>query len=147
MSTLRHIGFAIKKNELWYAIIDGTNKNNCQIVYCGKHNFQADQDFADLMQCFYGLFNEILTDHKPDTVAYKVHLESTLSQVPYMHCSLGILGYLCKNLNISASPRSSSWITAGKKKKQQECIDRFPDEKLKTEKLAAVLLAWFQFCE
>ena len=144
---MKHIGFVVKKNELWYAVLDGTNKADSKIEHCGKHNFQATQDITDLMLCFYNLFVEIIIQYTPDTVAYKVHLDSKLDKISYMHCSLGVLAYVCKLHNVSATPRSGTWITAGKKKKLQQCIEKFPESDLKAEKLAATLIAWFQFEE
>ena len=144
---LRHVGIAIKKNELWYSVISGTTKADCVIEDCGKLNFQADQDFPGLMLCFHSLFNEVISFHNPDTVAIKTHLDSKLGQIPYMHCSIGVLGYLCKTENIQLTLRSSAWITGGKKAKMIQCENRFPSENLKFEKLAATLVAWFQFQE
>ena len=142
---MRHIGFAIRKNELWYSVLVGDNKSACVIKYCDKHIYRADQSFPDLMLYFYNLFYEVLNEHNPDTVAYKIHLDSKLDQIPYMHCSLGVLGYLCKQRNIEAIARSGSWITAGKGKKIQQCLTVFSDADLKNEKLHATLIAWYQF--
>lgn len=144
---MKHVGIVIKKNELWFTVISGEDRGNCSIEYSGKHNYQADQDITDLMACFHGLFNEIISTYDPDSIGIKLHLESTMIQIPYMHCSLGILAYLCDEKRLPITLRTGAWITAGKKKKLEQCIARFPDENLKTEKLAATLIAWHQFEE
>lgn len=144
---MRCLGFAIKKGEIWYAVLDGDKKTNSQIIFTGKHLFRAESCDTDLMMDFYNLFDEILTQYCPDKIAYKLHLESNLKQIPYMHYSLGVLNYLCKLKMKPTASRSGKWITAAKNKKINECIQYFNTENLKNDKLAAVLVAWHEFEE
>lgn len=142
---MRCIGFAIKKGELWYVVLDGIRKSDCKIVKTGKQIFRAESVEVDLMSDFYNLFDIILTKFNPDKVAYKVHLNSDLKQIPYMHYPLGVLNYLCKLKGKPATGRSGSWITAGKNKKGENCKSYFENQSLKNEELAAILIAWHEF--
>ena len=142
---MRAVGFAIKKGELWFSVIDGTTKQDATIVATGKHLFQTNCTGEDLSLNFYNMFSEIISQYNPSSIACKVHLNSSLEQIPYMHCPLGLLMYICKIKNVPVTMRSGSWITAGKKKKIQLCQEHFSDEKLSAEKLTAVLVAWYQF--
>lgn len=141
---MRSLGIAIKKGELWYAIIDGESKNSSSIFISGKQLFRAESNETDLMMDFFNLFEELLTKYNPDRVAYKIHLNSELKQIPYMHFSLGILNYSCKLKNIPTTSRSTSWISASKNKKTNECKAYFNNDKLKNEELAAILVAWYE---
>lgn len=141
------IGFAIKKSELWYAVLDGEKRTDCQIVFIGKQLFRPESNETDLMLDFYNLFDEILTKYHPEKIAYKVHLNSDLQQIPYMHYPLGVLNYLCKVKGKTTTSRSGSWITASKNKKLDECRTYFNKPNLKNEQLAAVLVAWYEFEE
>lgn len=142
---MRSIGLAIKKNELWLAVLDGSSRQDASIFALKKELFNADSNIQELMLHFFNLFTEIITKYKPDSVAYKAHLDSKLNQIHYMQFPLGLLNYICKINNIQTTLRSGSWISAGKKTKQIECTNFFNDHDLKAEKLAAVLVAWHQF--
>ena len=144
MIILKSLGFAIKKNELWYTGIEGTEIDNAKIVAQGKHNFQSASETAQLMQSFYNLFNEIISEINPDTVSCKLSLGPDLKQIPYMHFSIGVLAYLCNQKNIPFVTRSSAWIVAGKRKKELLCISKFPNYKLTNEKLHSTVVALFQ---
>lgn len=144
---MKSLGFAIKKNELWYTLIEGTDIDHSKIVIQKKHNFQSSSEDTQLMQCFYNLFNEIITELKPDTVACKLSLNSNLKQIPYMHFSLGVLAYLCNQKNMTFTTRSNTWIVAGKRKRELLCTSKFPDYNLSNEKLHSTLVALFQLGE
>lgn len=142
---MRAIGFAIKKNELWFSVLDGTCKNDAAILCIERQFFNADLDPQELMVYFHNLFTEILEKYSPNSVAYKAHLDSNLAQIPYMLFPLGILNYVCKIKNIPTTLRSGTWISAGKKAKQIECVSYFLSHELKYEKLYATIVAWHQF--
>ncbi len=139
------IGFAIKKNELWYSVLEGNNKLDAHIIACEKHIFQSSSATTDLMLTFKNLFNEILGQYSPQKVACKLHLNSSIKQIPYMNYSIGILALICKERGISFQQRSNTWITASKRKKETECLLHFNDDELKNEKLHATIIAWYEF--
>ncbi|MEG2410142.1 MAG: hypothetical protein RSA96_04305 [Erysipelotrichaceae bacterium] len=142
---MKALGIAIKKNEICFAILDGSLKSDAVITLVEKHSFRAGQPLSDLMMCFYNLFTEVIDKNCPDKIACKVHLDSKKDQIPYMHYPIGVLAYICKLKNIALQERTGAWITGGKKKKMIECMDKFKEADLKTEKLAAVLIAWFEY--
>jgi hypothetical protein len=144
---IRSIGFAIKKHELWYSILDGDSQQDAFIIKTGKQIFNSNLDIPSLMLDFYNLFNEIITQYKPNMIACKVHLNSTLDQITYMHLPIGVLCYMCKLNGICITLRSGLWITAGKNKKIINCRNHFNNQNLKNEELASVLISWYQFKE
>ncbi|MEG0546327.1 MAG: hypothetical protein RR552_03970 [Oscillospiraceae bacterium] len=142
---MKSLGIAIKKNEIWFAILEGGSKSNAVIISIVKHSFRAGQPLPELMLYFYNLFAEIIEENNPDKIACKVHLGSKKDQIPYMHYPIGVLAYICKLKNIPLEERTGAWIVGGKKKKINQCMDKFADADLKAEKLAAVLVAWFEY--
>lgn len=138
---MKVLGIAIKKGELWFSVLDGTTKDNVNIVLIDKRNFQAEQDFTELMLCFHNLFSELITEHTPASIGVKLSLDVNMNQIPYLHCSLGILAYICRKANINLTTRSTSWINGGKGKKLIECEQLFSNHNLKNEKLHATIVA------
>ncbi len=139
------LGLAIKKGELWFAVLKGDNQSDTVIVTTGKHLFRASSTPDELMMDFYNLFDEIISKYSLEKIAYKIHLNSSLQQIPYMQYSFGILNYICKIKNIPVIGKSSSWISAAKGKKIIECKNHFGEQKLKDEELAAVIVSWYDF--
>ena len=139
------LGIAIKKNELWYSVVDGSNMEDAVLLESGKEGFQIDTPTGILMRDFYNLFTELITKYHPSNVVYKLSLDAKLKQIPYMHFSLGVLSFLCNKNNIAINERSSQWISAGKRAKIKKCSEYFSDKKFRTtEELQATLIAWFE---
>ena len=142
---MRCLGIAIKKNEIWYSVLDGSEKNTAFIFETGKENYRADS--LTLMMDFYNMFLELITKYKPERVVYKLSLEITMQQVPYLHYSLGILNLVCLQHGIFIRERSIRWITASKKAKILEFERYFANENYKNEKMEASLIAWYELEE
>lgn len=138
---MKVLGIAIKKNELWFSVLEGETKDDATITLLDKRIFQAEQDLAELMLCFHNLFSELITEHAPVSIGVKLSLDVDMNQIPYLHCSVGILAYICRKLNIKLTIRSTRWITGGKRKKLIECEQLFSDYNLKNEKLHATTIA------
>ena len=136
------LGIAIKKNEIWYSLVRGTNMDDAIILNSGKQSFQSDDDIKSLMLKFSNIFTELITKFSPDCIAYKLSLNTTMPQIPYMNFSLGVLNLLCKQKDIPINQRSNSWITAGNKSKITKCEGHFFDTKFKrNEEMQATLIA------
>ena len=99
------------------------------------------------MMDFYNMFLELITKYKPERVVYKLSLEITMQQVPYLHYSLGILNLVCLQHGIFIRERSIRWITASKKAKILEFERYFANENYKNEKMEASLIAWYELEE
>lgn len=138
------IGISIKKNEIFYAALDGQNRTDCIVVDVGKITFRSEIDETELMFDFYNLFNELFSFYKPDRVAYKLYLNPDIHQIPYMHFSLGVLNFLCKQKGIPTTLRSGSWITSGKGKKTIDCEACF-GQSYKKDELTSILVAWHEY--
>ena len=139
------MGIAIKKNEIWFSVVDGTSMGNSVILDSGKQLFQADESTPSLMMKFSNIFTELITKYTPDSIAYKLSLNIDMKQVRYMHYSLGILNWICKNNGLTVKERSSNWITAGKRAKINDCLQYFSDTKFRSnEEMQATLIAWFE---
>lgn len=139
------LGIAIKKGELWFSVLDGTKKDDATIVLIDKRNFQAEQEITELMVCFHNLFLELITAYEPSSIAIKMSLDTDMNQIPYLHCSLGILAYICGLKKIDLTMRSTKWITAAKKKKLIECEQKYLENNLKNEKLHATIVSLYEF--
>lgn len=144
---MKSLGFAIKKNEIWYTLIEGEKIDDANIIVVKKHNFQSETNVSQLMQSFYNLFYEIITELQPDTVVCKLSLNADLKQIPYMHFSIGVLAYLCNQKNIPFLTRSTSWISAGKRKRELFCCSKFSQQNLTNEKLHSTVIALYQLGE
>lgn len=139
------LGIAIKKNEIWYSVINGSSMEDSVLSETGKQSFQTDNTTGVLMMNFSNIFTELITKYHPDIIVYKLSLNVDMKQIPYMHFSLGVLNLLCAQNNISINERSSQWITAGKKAKIIKCENHFSDKSFKNgEEMQATLIAWFE---
>lgn len=139
---MRCLGIAIRKNEICYSVVDGDKMDTAQITEIGKQNYRSES--STLMMDFSNIFIELITKYNPDRVAYKLYLEATMQQIPYMHYSLGILNLVCLQRDVKVNERSNRWITAGKKAKIKRFENYFSTHKYKEDEIAASLIAWFE---
>lgn len=142
---MRCLGIAIKKNEIWYSVVDGDEMDNATIFETGKQNYRAESQ--SLMMDFCNIFVELITKYRPDRVVYKLFLDANMQQIPYMHYSLGVLNLVCLQHGVDITERSSRWITAGKKAKILKFEKYFSQRKFNNEEMAATLVAWFELEE
>lgn len=138
---MKSLGIAIKKGEVWFSFVEGTDRTVAIIRDAGKQLYRPDS--SSLMLDFYNIFDELITKYTPDVISYKLSLEINIQQIPYMHYSLGVLSLLCLQKGISVIERSNRWITASKKTKIRLFEQNFPGYNYKDEKLAASVIAWF----
>ena len=120
---MRCLGIAIKKNEICYSVVDGDKMDTALIYEIGKQNYRSES--PSLMMDFSNIFIELVTKYRPDRVAYKLYLDTTMQQ------------------RVEVSERSSKWITAGKKAKIERFEKFFSPQKFKNEEMAATLVAWY----
>lgn len=111
---MKVLGIAIKKNEIWYSVVSGTEMNNAVVVDTGKHVFRAESSVQTLMMDFSNIYAELILKFKPERIAYKLFLEAVMNQIPYMHYSLGVLNLVSKQNGIETTERTNKWITAEK---------------------------------
>ena len=142
---MRCLGIAIKKNEIWYAVVEGTSMDLAEVIDTGKHIYRSED--PKLIMEFNNIFVELITKYHPDRVVYKLSLDVTMQQIPYMHYSLGVLNLICLQRGIFIRERSSRWITANKKAKINSFVSNFNDKNFKNEELAASLMAWYEMEE
>lgn len=142
---MKSLGVAIKKGEIWYSFIEGTDREVAIISETGKQNYRPESN--TLMMDFNNIFTELITKFTPDVVSYKLSLDITMKQIPYMHYSLGVLNLLCLQKGVAIKERSSRWIIANKKSKIQLFEQHFPDCGYKNEELASSVMAWFALGE
>lgn len=142
---MKCLGIAIKKNEIWYSLVEGADKKSSIILNSGKQNFQSSDSAKELMVKFLNIFTELITRYEPDIISYKLSLNVDMSQIPYMHFSLGVLNLLCMQEKLPVIERSNKWITAKNKEKIIQCQTHFSDKKFKTlEEKQATLIAWWE---
>lgn len=137
---MRCLGIVIKKGEVWFAVLEGEQKDTAVILETGKQNFRPES--STLMMDFSNIFIELLTKYRPELVSYKLSLDLKIQQIPYMHYSLGVLNLICLQRGVCVIEHSSLWITAKKQSKIIEFQQFFPETKFRNEELAASVLAW-----
>lgn len=142
---MKSLGIAIKKSEIWYSFIEGTDRKNAIISDLGKQNYRPESN--TLMMDFNNIFTELITKFTPDVVSYKLSLDINMKQIPYMHYSIGVLILLCLQKGVAIKECSSRWITANKKSKIQLFEQHFPYCNYKNEALASSVIAWFALGE
>lgn len=138
---MRCLGIVIRKNSVYYSVVDGEKMDSAQIIDCGKQCYRSES--SSLMTDFYNMFLEILTKYRPDKVVFELHLDANLQQIHYMHYPLGILKYVCSIKNIAVEERSNKWITAGKKSKIERFVNYFSSNKYLKDEMYASLIAWY----
>ena len=141
---MKCLGIAIKKNELWYSVVEGTEMNNASVSDSGKHNYRSEIQTHLLMVDFNNIFTELIVKYKPDRIVYKLSLDTDIRQIPYMHYSLGVLNLVCHQNGIQVIERSIRWITANQKSKIATYDKYFDWLKYKNEQRDATLIAWFE---
>lgn len=142
---MRCLGIAIKKNEIYYAVVEGESMETAFIYDIGKQNYRFNS--PELMLDFQNIFVELLTKYAPQRVAYKLYLDSHLDQISYMLYSLGILELTCSQRGIKTRARSNRWITASKKIKIKRLGEYFCNQKFNSDEAAATLVAWYEVGE
>lgn len=141
---MKNLGISIKKNEIWYSLVEGTKMEDAKIIETGKQIFRSDSLVQTLMQDFSNITTELIARYNPNKIVYKLHLESNLKQIHYMHYSLGVLNLICHQKGIETIEHSNKWITAGKRVKINKFDSYFDSNKFKKEEMEASLLAWFE---
>lgn len=144
---MKVLGIAIKKNEVWFSVVSGSEMKNAEIIETGKQIFRADTLAQSLMMEFSNLFDELIAKYRPDRISYKLYLNAKMNQIPYMHYSLGILNLISHQKGIKATERTGNWITAAKGTKIDKFNKYFNGHNYKNEQLAASLIAWFELGE
>lgn len=139
---MKRLGLTIKKGELWYSVLEGDCCENAEILKTEKNNFQAETGFPELMNYFHRLFSEIITEYQPNSVAIRLSLDAKLGQIPYLHCPIGVLGCLCREIQLPLTIRSSKWTDS---KKREECRAKFSPVKLNDNELYATVVALHEF--
>ena len=142
---MRCLGLVIKKNEIWYSVVEGEKMESAVLHETGKQNYRTTSQ--TLMLDFSNIFLELITKYNPHKVVYKLSLDIKMEQIPYLHYSLGILELLCTQKGIPVRGRSSKWISAGKKIKIVKCEDFFASKKFKPDEKAATIIAWYELGE
>lgn len=138
------LGIAIGKNKVFYSVIDGESKENCTIKNKGVINFQCES--KTLMTDFSNIFNELISKFQPNSIGYKLFLDSKKEQIKYMVYSFGVLELICEGKNIKTTGRTINWIKSSKKKKISAYMSKFGNCR-ETPELYASVIAWNEFGE
>lgn len=138
---MKSLGIVIKKNEVFYSIIERVNTDLSEIKDAGKEKFNCESN--TLMSDFNCIFIQLLSKYSPDVVSYKLSQDVKLSNVSYLHYSIGILKLLCENKSIKIVERSSKWITAKYETKISNFQKAFPNCSYKNDQLTSAVVAWY----
>lgn len=138
---MKSLGIVIKKNLLSYSIIEGVNANSSKIIDGAKERFNCDS--GTLMSDFECIFIQLLSKYSPDIVSYKLSQDVRLKNIPYLHCSIGVLQLLCEKRGIPTLQRSSQWITFNHNSKINSFQNAFPTCSYKNDLLTSAVIAWY----
>lgn len=138
---MKSLGIVIKKNEVFYTIIEGDNADSSEIKDVGKEIFNCES--TTLMSDFNCIFIQLLSKYSPDIVSYKLSHDVKLNNISYLHYSIGVLKLLCEKRAIQIIERSSQWITAKHKFKISNFQNAFPNCSYKNDQLLSAVVAWY----
>lgn len=138
---MRILGISLRKNELYYAIIEGTKQFESNLIELKKTNIRDNENIPELMNWFDSNFKELIERYRPDHIAYKLHLNTNKDQMVYLQFPMGVLNLICNFENIPITLRSTSYITNTRKTAVKNYFDHFKD-KFKDAELDAIVAAW-----
>ena len=135
---MKSLGIVIKKNEVFYSVIEGDNTELSEIKATGKEKFNFESN--SLMSDFNCIFIQLLTKYSPDIVSYKLSIDVNLKNISYLHYPIGILKLLCENRSIEIKERTSQWITIKHKIKISNFQKAFPNCGYKNDQLMSAVV-------
>lgn len=138
---MKSLGIVIKKNEVFYSVIEGENADSSEIKESGKEKFNCES--TTLMSDFNCIFIQLLSKYSPNVVSYKLSQDVTLSNISYLHYSMGVLKLLCEKSSIQIIERSHQWIIAKHKSKISNFQNAFPNCRYKNDQLVSAVVAWY----
>lgn len=142
---MRSLGIVIKKNEIFYSLVEGSCACDSKVITAGKEIFNPDS--LSLMMDFQNIFIQILTKCSPNKVSYKLSLKVNIKNVSYLHFSIGVLKLMCENKQIPLIERSSAWISVKHGAKITAFNNEFPDLDYKNDLLISSVIAWYGMSE
>ena len=142
---MRSLGIVIKKNEIFYSLVEGSSAYDSKVITAGKEIFNPDS--LSLMTDFQNIFIQILTKCSPNKVSYKLSLKVNIKNVSYLHFSIGVLKLMCENKQIPLIERSSAWISVKHGAKITAFNNEFPDLDYKNDLLISSVIAWYGMSE
>lgn len=110
---MKTLGFCIQKNVARYAVVDG-GKRSPQLLAKGRLQTPDPEDVPALMDWFDTQFTQLIADHKPDLISYKLSLEPNLAQQHYLSFPFGLLNLTAHRQGVTIQEFSSSGITPKK---------------------------------
>lgn len=137
---MRILGISLRKNELYYAVIEGAKKSESNLIELRKTNIRDTESTPELMNWFDSNFRELIEKFKPDHVTYKLHLNTNKDQMAYLQFPMGVLNLICCTEKIEITARSTSYITNERKRIAQNYFKDFKD-KFKDSELDALAVA------
>lgn len=148
-SDIISLGITIEKGKANFVVIQGQNKEYCDIKAAYTLNFNPTDDH--LMEQFRDFFNEAITQYKPNIVGYKIASQMNLknSQIDYLYEPIGVLKLLCNMNGIEYHSLSAAAIQNKKSKRLSKFEENFTKGKsestLSKGKEEAGVIAWEVF--
>lgn len=110
---MRILGIAVQKNYLRYSILEGT-KAAPALIKKGRYPTTSPDEVPQLMDWFETQFEHLITQYKPNKIAYKLTLEPKLEQIHCLSFPLGILNLIAHQKEIPVVEYSTKAITTKK---------------------------------
>ncbi len=110
---MKALGIALQKNYLRFAVLDG-NQDNPNLLEKGRQTTCDPEDVPTLMDWYETHFQHLISEHKPDCIAYKLVLEPKIEQQHNLSFPCGILNLLARKEGIKINEFSQRAITPSK---------------------------------
>jgi hypothetical protein len=149
-ASVRALGIALQKNFMRYAVLTG-NPESPRLVDKGRQSTSDPENVPALMDWYETHFQDLISVHVPEVIAYKLVLDPRLEQQHDLSFPMGILNLLAQKHGIEIREFSQRAITParlslGKTTDLMALVDKtfgeHPPYWDKHQK-EAVLVAWF----
>ena len=141
---LKALGISITTNEIAIAILEKISTAKPILIHTSKTPVKKHNDNAKLMDWFESVFIELITQHKPDSVAYRMILNPNKDQIPAWEFPLGVLNLVCFKHSLPCIGYSSSKITGSATKVNAV---RFPEAVKSSNYQKYAMEAAYRACE
>jgi hypothetical protein len=105
------LGIELAKSQVKWTLLEGTVDAPVYLSH-GKSNYDLSRQRPALLDELNKIFLELLVQHKPSKVAYRVSKNaSSIEQIAYLHYPFGVLLLRCNELKIPTEEFNSSSFT------------------------------------
>ena len=113
---MKALGISVTTNELAIAVLEKNGATKPRLIHTNKTPVKKHNDNTELMNWFESVFIELIAQHKPNIIAYRMILNPNKDQIPAWEFPLGVLNLVCHKHSLHCVGYSSSKITGNSTK-------------------------------